>query len=129
MRLVGQRADPNPLNSHVPRPRPSGNHSLGLLALIGPLNVIGTIASGWLTDRVFLWPLLVIYYGQRGISPLTVDSLLGPTVEPFLWIFLLFYGLDWVAKVPPTVVPYRQYFGSMLATVVFVAGSSRRTVE
>ena len=54
------------------------------------LDIIGTIASGWLTDRVRPWLLLVIYYGLRGISLLTVHSLLGPTVEPALWIFILF---------------------------------------
>ncbi|WP_286135318.1 MFS transporter [Arthrobacter sp. UCD-GKA] len=91
----------------------------GLLALIGVFDIIGTIASGWLTDRVRPWLLLVFYYGLRGISLLTVHSLLGPTVEPVLWIFILFYGLDWVATVPPTVVLCRQYFGPVRAAVVF----------
>lgn len=91
----------------------------GLLALIGVFDIIGTIASGWLTDRVRPWLLLVVYYGLRGISLLTVHSLLGPTVEPILWIFVIFYGLDWVATVPPTVVLCRQYFGPVRATVVF----------
>lgn len=91
----------------------------GLLALIGVFDIIGTIASGWLTDRVRPWLLLVFYYGLRGISLLTVHSLLGPTVEPVLWIFILFYGLDWVATVPPTVVLCREYFGPVRASVVF----------
>lgn len=91
----------------------------GLLALIGVFDIIGTIASGWLTDRVRPWLLLVFYYGLRGASLLTVHSLLGPTVEPVLWIFILFYGLDWVATVPPTVVLCRQYFGPVRAAVVF----------
>ncbi len=91
----------------------------GLLALIGVFDIIGTIASGWLTDRVRPWLLLVVYYGLRGISLLTVHSLMGPTVEPVLWIFILFYGLDWVATVPPTVVLCRKYFGPVRATVVF----------
>ncbi|WP_312877470.1 MFS transporter [Lentzea indica] len=90
-----------------------------LLALIGIFDVIGTVASGWLTDRVRPWILLVAYYGFRGVSLLTVHSLLGPSVQPSLWIFIVFYGLDWVATVPPTVALCRQYFGPQRATTVF----------
>lgn len=91
----------------------------GLLALIGIFDIIGTMASGWLTDRVRPWLLLAVYYGLRGISLLTLHTLMGPTVEPLLWIFIIFYGLDWVATVPPTVALCRQYFGPVKATVVF----------
>ena len=91
----------------------------GLLALIGVFDVIGTIASGWLTDRIRPWVLLVIYYGLRGASLLTVHALLGPTVEPVLWIFIVFYGLDWVATVPPTVALCREHFGIERSAVVF----------
>lgn len=90
-----------------------------LLALIGIFDVIGTVASGWLTDRVRPWILLVAYYGLRGVSLLTVHTLLGPSVEPSLWIFIVFYGLDWVATVPPTVALCRRHFGPQRATAVF----------
>ncbi|GAB3268199.1 MFS transporter [Sinomonas notoginsengisoli] len=91
----------------------------GLLALIGVFDVIGTVASGWLTDRMRPWILLVAYYALRGASLLTVNALLGPDVEPPLWIFIVFYGLDWVATVPPTVALCREYFGAARSSVVF----------
>lgn len=91
----------------------------GLLALIGVFDVIGTVASGWLTDRVRPWLLLVAYYALRGASLLTVNALLGPDVEPPLWIFIVFYGLDWVATVPPTVALCREHFGAAKSSVVF----------
>ncbi|GHG54367.1 MFS transporter [Sinomonas cellulolyticus] len=91
----------------------------GLLALIGVFDVIGTVASGWLTDRVRPWILLVAYYALRGASLLTVNALLGPEVEPPLWVFIVFYGLDWVATVPPTVALCREHFGAAKSSVVF----------
>lgn len=91
----------------------------GLLALIGVFDVIGTVASGWLTDRVRPWILLVAYYALRGASLLTVNALLAPDVEPPLWIFIVFYGLDWVATVPPTVALCREHFGAAKSSVVF----------
>ncbi|WP_413249410.1 MFS transporter [Sinomonas flava] len=91
----------------------------GLLALIGVFDVIGTVASGWLTDRVRPRLLLVAYYALRGASLLTVNALLGPDVEPPLWIFIVFYGLDWVATVPPTVALCREHFGVAKSSVVF----------
>lgn len=91
----------------------------GLLALIGIFDILGTVFSGWLTDRVRPWVLLAVYYFLRGLSLLFLHTLMGPTVQPMLWIFIIFYGLDWVATVPPTVALCRQYFGSVKATVVF----------
>ncbi|WP_430296710.1 MFS transporter [Sinomonas sp. B1-1] len=91
----------------------------GLLALIGVFDVIGTVASGWLTDRMRPWLLLVVYYALRGASLLTVNALLGPDVDPPLWIFIVFYGLDWVATVPPTVALCREHFGAAKSSVVF----------
>lgn len=93
--------------------------SAGLLALIGLFDIVGTIASGWLTDRVDARRLLVVYYGLRGLSLLAVPYVLGPTVEPSLFFFIVFYGLDWVATVPPTVALCRQHFGTERAAVVF----------
>lgn len=91
----------------------------GLLALVGIFDVIGTIASGWLTDRVDPRILLAIYYGGRGLSLLAVSSVLAASVEPPMWLFIVFYGLDWVATVPPTVALCRKHFGLQASGVVF----------
>jgi sugar phosphate permease len=90
----------------------------GLLATIGILDVAGTVFSGWLTDRVDPRLLLVVYYVGRGISLLLLPSLLSPHAEPSTWVFIIFYGLDWVATVPPTIVLCRNYFGTR-SPVVF----------
>jgi sugar phosphate permease len=90
-----------------------------LLALIGIFDIVGTVASGWLTDRVDSRYLLFGYYFFRGLSLLAVPWLLGPHVHPSLFLFILFYGLDWVATVPPTVALCRQHFGVERSGVVF----------
>ncbi len=84
----------------------------GLLALVGIFDVAGTIASGWLTDRVDSRYLLVGYYSLRGLSLLFLPLLFAPNVEPSMWAFIIFYGLDWIATVPPTVALCRQHFGA-----------------
>ena len=89
-----------------------------LLALVGVFDIIGTIASGWLTDRYDPRLLLVIYYLGRGLSLLALPSLMSPSTQPTTWVFILFYGLDWVATVPPTVALCREHFG-MSTPVVF----------
>ncbi|GAA1966633.1 MFS transporter [Nocardioides panacihumi] len=93
--------------------------SASLLALIGIFDIAGTIASGWLTDRVDPRKLLFCYYFLRGLSLLWVDMLLGPSLHPSLFLFVLFYGLDWVATVPPTVALCRLHFGIERSGVVF----------
>src|SRR3954451_2675833 len=89
----------------------------GLLATIGILDVAGTVFSGWLTDRVDPRLLLVVYYTGRGISLLLLPALLSPQAEPSTWVFVIFYGLDWVATVPPTIVLCRGYFGARTPVV------------
>lgn len=91
----------------------------GLLAVVGIFDFIGTIFSGWLTDRVNPVILLVFYYGLRGIALFTVPFVLGPTVEPPMLFFIIFYGLDWIATVPPTVELCRRYFGLTNSPVVY----------
>jgi len=90
-----------------------------LLALIGVFDILGTVASGWLTDKVDPRKLLFGYYFLRGLSLLFVSSLLGPDVHPSLFVFVVFYGLDWVATVPPTVALCREHFGIERSGVVF----------
>jgi predicted MFS family arabinose efflux permease len=91
----------------------------GLLATIGMFDIIGTLASGWLTDRVDPRYLLVAYYGLRGLALFAVNTLLGPTIALPMWAFIVFYGLDWVATVPPTVALARIHFGVTDSGVVF----------
>lgn len=90
-----------------------------LLALIGIFDIVGTVASGWLTDRVDPRYLLFVYYLLRGLSLLAVPYLLADVVHPSLFVFIVFYGLDWVATVPPTVALCRVHFGIEKAGVVF----------
>ena len=90
----------------------------GLLAMVGLFDIVGTIASGWLTDRVDSRLLLGAYYALRGLSLLILPALFAATVHPSMVVFILFYGLDWVATVPPTVALCREYFGAS-GSVVF----------
>lgn len=89
-----------------------------LLALVGVFDVGGTIASGWLTDRVDPRTLLFFYYGLRGLSLLVLHDALG-SGSIALWLFVVFYGLDWVATVPPTVVLVNRVFGPASGPIVF----------
>ena len=90
-----------------------------LLAMVGAFDIIGTLASGWLTDRVDSRILLLIYYAGRGLSLLALPAVMSASVEPGLWFFIVFYGLDWVATVPPTVALCRQHYGVARSGVVF----------
>lgn len=91
----------------------------GLLALVGIFDFVGTILSGWLTDRVNPVYLLLFYYGLRGLALFTVPFVLGPTVELPLMFFVVFYGLDWIATVPPTIELCRKYFGINQSPTVY----------
>lgn len=88
----------------------------GMLAAIGGFNLIGTIASGWLSDRVDSRWLLFWYYGLRGLSLLYLPFTGFGFYE--LTLFTIFYGLDWLATVPPTVKLTAERFGAE-ATIVF----------
>jgi MFS family permease len=82
-----------------------------LLALVGLFDVAGTIFSGWLTDRIDPRLLLGGYYTLRGLSLMILPSLFAPDTQPSMWVFVIFYGLDWIATVPPTVALCRNRFG------------------
>jgi predicted MFS family arabinose efflux permease len=90
-----------------------------LLALVGVFDLVGTIASGWLTDKYDPRKLLFFYYGFRGLSLLLLPSILFATVQPSTLVFVIFYGLDWVATVPPTIMLCRTILGPERATVVY----------
>jgi sugar phosphate permease len=89
-----------------------------LLALIGLFDVVGTIGSGWLTDRYDPRKLLVAYYGLRGLSLLLLPLAFGSS-HPALLAFAVVYGLDWVATVPPTIALTATTFGADRVGVVF----------
>jgi predicted MFS family arabinose efflux permease len=88
-----------------------------VLAMMGAFDLVGTIASGWLSDRYDNRKLLFWYYGLRGLSlfwlPYSEFTLYG------LSLFALFYGLDWIATVAPTVKLVAQQFGREKAGLVF----------
>ena len=89
-----------------------------LLAMMGLFDLVGTTASGWLSDRVNSRYLLFGYYGLRGLSLLFLPKALsGPPI--LLTIFAVFYGLDWIATVPPTVRLTGDVFGPAKAGIVF----------
>ncbi|MYN26200.1 MFS transporter [Duganella levis] len=88
-----------------------------VLAMMGAFDLVGTIASGWLSDRYDNRKLLFMYYGLRGLSllwlPYSEFTLYG------LSVFAMFYGLDWIATVPPTVRLTAATFGKEKAGMVF----------
>jgi MFS family permease len=90
----------------------------GLLAVVGIFDIAGTVFSGWLTDRVDPRVLLLAYYGLRGFSLFLLPPLFGPDLQLRMVAFIVFYGLDWVATVPPTLALCREHFG-VRAPVVF----------
>jgi sugar phosphate permease len=87
------------------------------LAVMGAFDFVGTIASGWLSDRFDNRALLFMYYGLRGLSLLYLP---GSTFTVYgLALFAVFYGLDWIATVPPTVRLSALHFGRERAGVVY----------
>ncbi len=88
-----------------------------VLAMIGGFDFVGTIASGWLSDRFDNRKLLFWYYGLRGLSLLWLPH------SDFTWYglstFAMFYGLDWVATVPPTVKLASASFGKQRGAMIF----------
>ena len=89
----------------------------GLLAVMGIFDLIGTTGSGWLTDRFDSRLLLFAYYGLRGLSLIYLPLALEPPSRG-LTPFAVFYGLDWIATVPPTVALARQGFGAARAPLI-----------
>ncbi|XHM96035.1 MFS transporter [Peterkaempfera sp. SMS 1(5)a] len=90
----------------------------GLLSMVGVFDVVGTVASGWFTDRYDSRRLLIAYYGLRGASLIFLPQLFSADLKPGMLAFIIFYGLDWVATVPPTIALCREWFGED-APIVF----------
>ena len=88
------------------------------LAMIGVFDIIGTVASGHLTDRYDPRRLLLAYYLLRGLSLFVLDPALAHGGGG-LFGFMVFYGLDWVATVPPTVALCIAHFGRERGPLVY----------
>jgi sugar phosphate permease len=89
-----------------------------MLAAMGLLDIAGTTASGWLTDRTDPRLLLFWYYGLRGLSLVLLSNALT-NQSATLVLFVAFYGLDWIATVPPTVALVARRFGPEKSGIVF----------
>ena len=111
--LVGTHLIPACIDRGIPEVR-----AASLLAVIGVFDLMGTIASGWLTDRFDSRKLLAWYYALRGLSLIFL-----PVAFNFnfygLSVYAVFYGLDWVATVPPTVKLAGNVFGEENAALMF----------
>ena len=79
--------------------------------MVGVFDIVGTIASGYLTDRFNPRVLLAVYYSLRGVGLVMLPGMLSDTLHPSMIGFVIVYGLDWVATVPPTVALCREAFG------------------
>lgn len=92
------------------------NVAAGALALLGAMNIVGTTASGWLTDRYNPRRLLAIYYGFRALSLVLLPFVQN---EMGLMLFAVLFGLDYIATVPPTVALTADRFGRRSVGTIF----------
>ncbi|BDH11432.1 MFS transporter [Streptomyces hygroscopicus] len=83
-----------------------------LLAMVGIFNVVGTISSGWLTDRINPRWLLGSYYALRGLLLMFLPAMMGPTIQLPLISFVVLFGVLDVATVPPTIALCREFYGA-----------------
>ena len=111
--LIGTHLIPACVDHGIPEVR-----AAGMLALMGILDLVGTTLSGWLSDRYNSRYLLCCYYGLRGLSLMGLPFALGGP-EWGLSAFAVFYGLDWIATVPPTVRLTAEAFGRENVGVMF----------
>ncbi len=110
--LIGTHLIPACVDHGIPEVR-----AAGLLATMGLFDLAGTTMSGWFTDRWDSRKLLFTYYGLRGLSLIFLPKAL--TGSSGLLVFAVFYGLDWIATVPPTVRLATESFGTADGPVVF----------
>ncbi|WP_242333752.1 MULTISPECIES: MFS transporter [Anaeromyxobacter] len=110
--LVGTHLIPACLDHGIPEVR-----AASLLATMGLFDLVGTTASGWLTDRWDSRRLLFTYYALRGLSLVFLPGALHH--GDGLGLFSVFYGLDWIATVPPTVRLATDAFGKDDAPIVY----------
>jgi MFS family permease len=111
--LIGTHLIPASVDHGIPEVT-----AASMLALIGVFDIIGTTGSGWLTDRWDPRWLLFCYYGLRGLSLLLLPFAFSSTYGTLL-VFIVFYGLDWVATVPPTIALSSGVLGRANGGIVF----------
>jgi sugar phosphate permease len=111
--LIGTHLIPASMEHGIPEVT-----AAGMLAVIGIFDLIGTTVSGWLSDRFDNRWLLAWYYTLRGLALLLLPYALGSTFLS-LAVFVVFYGLDWVATVPPTVRLTADTFGKQNVGIVY----------
>ncbi|NPD22284.1 MULTISPECIES: MFS transporter [Corallococcus] len=111
--LVGTHLIPACMDHGIPEVR-----AAGLLALMGIFDLVGTTASGWMSDRFDNRWLLFWYYGLRGLALLYLPSAFEMSLFG-LPLFAVFYGLDWIATVPPTVRLTTQTVGAEDGPIAF----------
>lgn len=90
-----------------------------LLSFMGVFNMVGTTLSGWLSDRIDNRWLLFWYYLFRGASLVLLPFALMEGNLTWILVFSVFYGLDWVATVPPTINLSRQIFGVHKSAIIY----------
>ncbi len=110
--LIGTHLIPAAIDHHM-----TAVTGASLLALMGLFDVIGTTSSGWLTDRLDPRHLLAWYYAFRGVAVMALPFAFDSGYA--LVAFAVFYGLDWVATVPPTVAITADTFGRERVGIVF----------
>jgi sugar phosphate permease len=110
--LIGQHFIPACMDHRIPEVE-----AAGMLVMMGVFDLFGTTGSGWLSDRVDGRWLLFTYYGLRGLSLIFLPQAL--IEQQGLSVFTVFYGLDWIATVPPTVKLSANAFGPRDAPIVF----------
>jgi sugar phosphate permease len=111
--LIGTHLIPAAVDHGIPEVT-----AASMLALIGVFDVVGTTVSGYLTDRFDPRWLLFWYYTLRGLSLLLLPFALGSTYLSLI-VFIVFYGLDWVATVPPTISLCGGVLGRANGAIVF----------
>jgi sugar phosphate permease len=111
--LIGTHLIPACMDHGIPEVK-----AAGLLAIMGIFDLIGTTSSGWLSDRFDNRYLLAWYYGLRGLSLLYLPFSFDINFYG-LSLFAVFYGLDWIATVPPTVRLTANLFGKERSSIVF----------
>lgn len=112
--LMGTHFIPASVHHGIPEVR-----AASLFAFMGIFNIIGTLFSGWLSDRFDNGWLLFWYYGLRGLSLLILPYAFESQSYIMLVIFAVFYGLDWIATVPPTVKLATIHFGKERGAVIY----------
>jgi MFS family permease len=111
--LIGTHLVPACMDHGMPEVR-----AASLLAVMGIFDLVGTTASGWLSDRFDNRVLLFTYYSLRGLALMYLPHALV-SQGGGLSVFTVFYGLDWIATVPPTVALTRTAFGPERVALVF----------